>query len=200
MAERLIKGPGIEYENAPLKGELISSEEIRVRVTELADQIYEDYKGKEIVIIGILKGASRFKSDLVAELGRENEKAGRKARNVKEGHVGSSSYGKSTKSSGEVKKTLELDTEIEGKHAIIVEDIIDTGHTLKEVIDYLREKRPASLEICVLLDKTEERKIEIETKYVGFEIPSVFVVGYGLDFDEDYRNLPNIAIIDESRI
>lgn len=200
MSERLTQGPRIEYEGAPIKGELISSEKIAAKVTELADRIYEDYKGKELVLIGILKGASRFKSDLMAELGRGNKKTGRKPRNVKEAHLGTSSYGSEITSSGDVKKTLELDTDIEGKHAIVVEDIIDTGHTLKDVLEYLEGKGPASLEVCVLLDKAKERQVEVETKYVGFEIPSVFVVGYGLDFDEDYRNLPNIAIVDTSRI
>lgn len=192
--------PAGKSEYAPIKGVLITGEEIEERVRELADEIYKDYEGEKLVFVGVLKGSSRFHSDLEAEFGKGNGETGRKPRDVIRGHLGRASYGAGTVSSGEVENTLELDTDIEGKNVIIVEDIIDTGHTLHEVVEQLREKNPKSLEVCVLLDKKERREVEVDVKYTGFVIPDEFVVGYGLDLDEMYRSLPYIGVIDQDKL
>lgn len=164
---------------------LLKEEEIETRVRELGKLITEDYKGKNLFIIGVLKGANVFLSDLIRriELPLEID------------FMAVSSYGYSTESSGVVRIIKDLETDIHQKDVLIVEDIIDTGLTLKYLYDNLKSRNPSSLKICTLLDKPERRKVHLEVDYVGFKIPDEFIVGYGIDYAEKYRNLPYIATV-----
>lgn len=164
---------------------LIDEKEISKKVKEIARQIENDYKGKEITLICILKGSTFFTVDLAREINR----------NVKIEFIQVSSYGSSDVSS-EIKLKLDLKESIEGKDVIIVEDIIDTGRTLSYLIEHLKGRNPNSLKLCTILDKPERRLFDVKVDYTGFEIPDKFVVGYGLDFDEKYRNLPYIGYIE----
>jgi hypoxanthine phosphoribosyltransferase len=163
---------------------LLSEEEIQNRVRELGEQITHDYQGKNIELIGVLKGACVFMSDLIRHIDLP----------VSIDFIGISSYGASTKSSGEVKITKDLDKSLAGKDVILVEDIIDTGLTLNYMMTNFQSREVASINIAALLDKPERHQIEVPAKYVGFTIPNHFVVGYGLDFNEKYRNLPYIGV------
>jgi hypoxanthine phosphoribosyltransferase len=165
---------------------LISSEQIQSRVRELAEEIESDYPHGPLYIISILKGAFIFVADLARALKRPN---------VRIEFMGISSYGHQKTSSGQVKVTRDLDVNIEGQHVLIVEDIIDSGVTLSYLTRVLEQRKPKSLEIATLLDKPERRIQPVRVKYVGFTIPDEFVVGYGLDFAEDYRNLSDIRVI-----
>ena len=164
---------------------LITSEEIAARVREMGQQITKDYAGKEILMIGVLRGAVVFMSDL--------------ARAVKSpleiDFIATSSYGQSTSSSGVVRIMKDLDEDVKGRHLLITEDIIDSGLTLKYLIENLKSRDPASLKICTLLSKPERRKVEVAVDYNGFTIPDHFVVGYGLDYAGKYRNLPFIGVL-----
>ncbi|MCL5046482.1 MAG: hypoxanthine phosphoribosyltransferase [Actinobacteria bacterium] len=164
---------------------LLSAEEIRAQVAELGRKISEDYQGKELVVVGILKGAAIFCADLLREITVP----------VAIDFMAVSSYGASTKSSGVMRILKDLDESIEGKHVLLVEDIVDTGLTLNYLREYLEGRNPASLRVCVLLDKPSRRKTDITVEYRGFEIPDEFVVGYGLDYAEKYRNLPYISVL-----
>ena len=172
-------------ENISKISTLISEEELQKRVKEMAKQIYEDYKGKDITFIGILKGSIFFMVDLAKNI----------PSNVKLEFIRVSSY-HGTESTGKIELKLDLKEDIEGKDVIIIEDIVDTGRTLSYLKEHLKTKKPKSLRICTLLDKKERRVCEIEPEYVGFNIPDKFVLGYGLDVDELYRNLPYIGYID----
>lgn len=164
--------------------EMISAEKIKNRVKELGSKIEEDYQGKgDIILLGLLRGSVVFLADLAREIDLE----------AKIDFMVVSSYGNSMESSREVRINKDLEEDIRGKNVIIVEDIIDTGYTLEKVEDYLRLKSPASLEICTLLDKPERREVSVAVKYVGFEIPDVFVIGYGIDYAQKHRNLPYIG-------
>jgi hypoxanthine phosphoribosyltransferase len=165
---------------------LITSEQIQARVRELAEQIESDYPEGPLYIISILKGAFIFVADLARAL---------KRRTVRIEFMGISSYGNQKTSSGQVKVTRDLDVNIEGQHVLIVEDIIDSGVTLSYLTRVLEQRKPKSLEIATLLDKPERRIQPVRVKYVGFTIPDEFVVGYGLDYAEDYRNLSDIRVI-----
>ncbi len=165
---------------------LLTREEIQEKVKEIANMISDDYKGKEVLLVCVLKGGVVFLSDLMRYLSISTEID----------FIAVSSYGISTKSSGVVKIIKDLDTSIEDMHVIIVEDIIDTGLTLRYLLENLRTRLPASLKVCALLDKPERRLLEINADYSGFAIPDKFVVGYGLDYSEKYRNLPDICILD----
>lgn len=167
---------------------LISKEELDKRIQKIANQITEDYKNQEVIIVCILTGAVYFATDLTKYIKNDT---------LKIEFMKVSSYGNSKESTGEVKIKKDLENSISGKNVIIVEDIIDTGLTMKTLKKYLLEKNPASLKICTLLDKKERRKVEIEADYVGFEIPNKFVLGYGLDYEEYYRNLPYIAYCED---
>ena len=167
---------------------LISKEELDKRIQELANQITEDYKNQEVIIVCILTGAVYFATDLTKYIKNDT---------LKIEFMKVSSYGNSKESTGEVKIKKDLENSISGKNVIIVEDIIDTGLTMKTLKKYLLEKNPASLKICTLLDKKERRKVEMEADYVGFDIPNKFVLGYGLDYEEYYRNLPYIAYCED---
>ena len=163
---------------------LISSEELQKRIKEIGKQITEEYKNKEIVIICILRGAVYFATDLTKYIDSNNL--------IME-FMQVSSYGNMKETTGELKIKKDLDVKIEGKNVIIVEDIIDSGFTMLNLKKYLLSKNPETLKVCTLLDKKDRRKVEVEADYVGFEIPNKFVLGYGLDYEEYYRNLPYIA-------
>jgi hypoxanthine phosphoribosyltransferase len=167
---------------------LISKPEIDDRVQRLADEISRDHEGKELVLIGILKGAFVFMADLIRCLRIPCEVD----------FVRLASYGAGTVSSGNIMITKDIETPIRGRDVIIVEDIVDTGLTLSFLVDKLKEREPESLKVCVLLDKKERRKVPFEAEYVGFDIPDRFVVGYGLDFNEMYRFLPDVCAIEEN--
>lgn len=164
---------------------LYSEEALSIRVSELAAAIENDYKGKELLVIGVLKGANIFMGDLIRKVNLP----------LQMDFIAASSYGTSTESSGIVKIVKDLDYSIEDKHVLIVEDIIDTGLTLRYLEENFRSRKPASLEICTLLDKPERRKADIAVKYVGYQIPDEFIVGYGIDYAEKYRNLPYVATL-----
>jgi len=165
---------------------LISETEIQQRLTELAKEIEADYDGDDLLLVGVLKGAVMVMADLARTLGRH----------VSMDWMAVSSYGSGTTSSGVVRILKDLDTDISGKHVLIVEDIIDTGLTLSWLVANLESRRPASVEICALLRKPEAVKMAVDVRYVGFDIPNEFVVGYGLDYAERYRNLRAVATLD----
>lgn len=164
---------------------LISREQIAKRVAELAEQITRDYSGETILFVGVLKGASIFLSDLARQVRLD----------ATFDFISVSSYGAGTRSSGEVKLNKDVDQSLEGKNVIIVEDILDTGLTLKFLLKQFANHKPKSLKIAALLDKVSRRINDVRGDYVGFEIPDEFVVGYGLDFAERYRNLPDVCIL-----
>lgn len=156
-------------------------------VEALGVRITEDYHGEDLLVIGILKGANIFMGDLIRKINLP----------IQIDFMAVSSYGHSTQSSGVVKINKDLDCEIENRHVLIVEDIVDTGLTLKYLAENLMTRGPKSLKICTLLDKPERRKAQISIDYKGFDIPDVFIVGYGIDYAEKYRNLPFVASLKE---
>ena len=164
---------------------LLSEEELRQRVRELGEEISKEYVGKEILMIGVLRGAVMFMADLARAIDVP----------VMIDFMAVSSYGTSTSSSGIVRILKDLDEEVAGKHVLIVEDIIDSGLTLSYLVDNIKSRQPASVRICTLLNKPERRKVDLEVNYNGFTVPDEFVVGYGLDYAEKYRNLPFIGIL-----
>lgn len=166
---------------------LIEEEKIQEKVKEIAKRIEQDYKDKEITLICILKGSSFFTVDLAKKINQ----------NVKIEFIQVSSYGNSTIGSENIELKLDLKESIDGKDVIIVEDIIDTGRTLSYLIEHLKGRKPNSLKLCTLLDKPERRLYDVKVDYLGFEIPDKFVVGYGLDYNEMYRNLPYVGYIGE---
>ena len=165
---------------------LISEEEIKTAVKALGKKLTEDYKDKDnVTIIGVLKGSCVFMVDLIREIDLP----------VSIDFMSVSSYGSGTKTSGVVKIIKDLDTNIEGKNIIIVEDILDSGMTLSYLINLLGERNPASIKIVTLLDKPERRMVDLKPDYTCFTVPDAFVIGYGLDYDEKYRNLPYVGIL-----
>ena len=164
---------------------LLSEEQLRQRVRELGEEISKEYAGKEILMIGVLRGAVMFMADLARAITVP----------VMIDFMAVSSYGTSTSSSGIVRILKDLDEEVAGKHVLIVEDIIDSGLTLSYLVDNIKSRQPASVRICTLLNKPERRKVDLEVNYNGFTVPDEFVVGYGLDYAEKYRNLPFIGIL-----
>ena len=166
---------------------LISAEKIAERVRELGSQIDADYPDGPIVLIGILKGAIMFHADLARAITRP----------MRLDFIGISSYGKGKTTSGEVRLTRDLDASIEGMDILIVEDIIDSGVTLSYLTQVLQQRKPKSVRTVTLLDKPDRRMRTVDVKYVGFRIPDEFVVGYGLDFAEEYRNLPDVCVLEE---
>lgn len=164
---------------------LLTEKQIKDRTDELAIQINRDYAGKDLLVVCILRGAVIFMADLFKKL----------TVNAEMDFLAVSSYGNGTTSSGEVKVVKDLATPIENKHILVIEDIIDTGVTLSYILDMLGARKPASVKLCALLDKPSRRTVNLKGNYVGFEIPNEFVVGYGLDFDEKYRNLPDICVL-----
>jgi hypoxanthine phosphoribosyltransferase len=166
---------------------LIPAGRIQARVAELGAQISADYPQGGVFLLGILKGAFVFLSDLARAIHCP----------VKIDFIGISSYGKGKTSSGEVKLTKDLDTTIEGADVLVVEDIVDSGVTLTYLIHVLEQRRPRSIRIAALLDKPERRRAPVKVDYVGFQIPDEFVIGYGLDFAEQYRNLPDVCVLEQ---
>lgn len=170
-----------------VKDILFDEAQLVEKVKELGKKITEDYAGEDLLVIGILKGANVFMGDLIRQIKLP----------INIDFMAVSSYGHSTESSGVVKINKDLDAEIENRNVLIVEDIVDTGLTLKYLAENLNSRGPKSLKICSLLDKPERRKVQITIDYKGFDIPDVFIVGYGIDYAEKYRNLPYVASLKE---
>ena len=164
---------------------LISSEEIQARIRQIGERITEDYRGERPLLIGVLRGAVVVMGDLMRNIDLPCEID----------FMDISSYGSGTSSSGVVRILKDLEEDITGRHVLIVEDIVDTGLTLSYLRRSLLARKPASLEICALVTKPSRRRVEIDVKYLGFEVPDEFVVGYGLDYDGAYRNLPDICVL-----
>jgi hypoxanthine phosphoribosyltransferase len=166
---------------------LVEQDELAQRVRQLGEEISRDYRGRDLFLVGVLKGAVFFLSDLMRSLEVPCEVD----------FMAVSSYGSSTDSSGVVRILKDLDAPIEGREVLVVEDIVDSGLTLSYLLRTLRARNPASLEVCALLTKPERRKVDLPIRYVGFEIPNEFAIGYGLDHAERYRNLPFVAVLDD---
>src|SRR5215510_3892263 len=164
---------------------LISSADIQQKIREMGKQIRKDFPGEHLILVGVLKGAVLFLADLARQIPGE----------VTFDFIAVSSYGKDTKSSGQVKLNKDLDSSIEGKTVLVVEDILDTGLTLQYLLRILQQRKPKHLRVAVLLDKVERRIANVHADYVGFVIPNEFVVGFGLDYAERYRNLPQVGIL-----
>ena len=167
---------------------MFQENDINTKVLELAQRINEDYKGKELLLVGVLKGSVIFAAELLKRIEIPCEID----------FIAVSTYGNSTETSGVVKILKDLDHSAEGKHVIIVEDIVDTGVTLKYLLNYFRSKNAASVEVITLLSKSARRVADIDVKYIGFDVPDEFIVGYGLDYAERYRNLPYIGVLKKS--
>lgn len=167
---------------------LIGQEELEKRIAELGAQITRDYEGKELHLICILKGGVMFMTELSKHIGPTVH--------VSMDFMSVSSYGNERKSSGRIRILKDLDEPIEGREVLIVEDIIDSGKTLAHLMDVLGCRKPASLKLCTMLDKPERREVDVKVDYVGFQIPDKFVLGYGLDYDQFYRNIPYIAVVE----
>lgn len=170
-----------------IKEILFTEEEIAEKVKELGQQISKDYSGENLTVVGILKGSNIFMGDLIRKIDIP----------LSIDFMVVSSYGQSTENSGVVKVLKDLEYSIEGKNILIVEDIIDTGLTLDYLKENLLRRKPKSLKICTLLDKPARRKVDLKVDYIGFEIPDAFIVGYGIDYAERYRNLPYVAVLKE---
>lgn len=166
---------------------LVQSDDLRQRIRALATEINRDYEGKSLLLVGVLKGAFFFLADLMRQLDIDCEVD----------FMAVSSYGSSTESSGVVRILKDLDTPIQDRHVLVVEDIVDSGLTLSYLMKNLGARQPASLEVCALLTKPSRFKVDPNLRYVGFEIPDRFVVGYGLDYDQRLRNLPYVAVVKE---
>lgn len=164
---------------------LIHEEQIQLKVAELADRISEDYEGSCPVLVGVMRGAGVFHADLIRRI----------SLNLTIDYISVNSYGDNTRSSGEVQLVKDLKTAIEGENVILVEDIVDTGLTLDFLVRMFSARKPASLKVCSFLSKPACRKIDVDIDYLGFEIPDRFVVGYGLDYRQNYRNLPFLAVL-----
>ncbi len=165
---------------------LVTQEAMRARVRELGKEITRDYGDKDLMVIGVLKGAFTFFADLTRaiRLPLQMDFLIVKSKKTKGGH------------SGKVKVLKDLTEDIKGRHVLIVEDIVDSGRTIEQLMKRLRKRKPASLEVCALLSKTVPRQIQVKVQYVGFEIPDHYVVGYGMDYEQKYRNLPYVAVLD----
>jgi hypoxanthine phosphoribosyltransferase len=188
-SESMLKEPPVSFPYPRLadaiESVLLSEEQIQERIRELGEQIARDYAGKDLVLIGVLKGVALFFGDMMRAIDLP----------IEIDFMAVSSYGASTRSSGVVRILKDLDETITGRHVLILEDIIDTGLTLSYLVRTLMERRPASLEICTMLDKPARRLVEVPVKYTGFTIPDQFVVGFGLDYDQKFRNLPFVGIL-----
>jgi hypoxanthine phosphoribosyltransferase len=169
---------------------LIDTDALSARIAELGTEISSDYGGRDLLLIGVLKGAVFFMADLMRKLTIPCEVD----------FMAISSYGASTDSSGVVRILKDLDINIEGRHVLVVEDIIDSGLTLSYLMRNLESREPATLEVCALLTKPDRREMEVPVRYIGFEIPNRFVIGYGLDFGERYRNLPYVAVLSDDAL
>ena len=168
---------------------IITREEIAKKVNELASEIKKDYKGKNPLLIGILKGSFVFMSDLIRAMNMP----------VEVDFVRLSSYGAGKESSGKIRLIKDVETPIKDRHVLVIEDIVDRGRTVRFLLDYLSFREPASLKLCALFDKPSGRKVEVHIDYTGFTVPDAFVVGYGLDLGEKFRYLPDLCILEESK-
>jgi hypoxanthine phosphoribosyltransferase len=164
---------------------MLTEDEVDRKIKELGDRISADYAGKEVHLVCVLKGGSFFMCELAKRITVP----------VSLDFMSVSSYGGDTKSSGVVKIVKDLDEPLEGKDVIVVEDIVDSGRTLSYLLEMLQDRKPSSLKLCTLLDKPDRRVVDVKVDYTGFEIPDEFVVGYGLDYDQKYRNLPYIGVV-----
>ncbi|MCQ2752107.1 MAG: hypoxanthine phosphoribosyltransferase [Coriobacteriales bacterium] len=173
--------------NKDIKEILLSEEDLNNRVAQLGAQITKDYAGNELIVICLLKGGSVFASDLVRNIDLK----------VDLQFLSASSYGAGHQSSGSVDISADLTRDLTGRHVLICEDLVETGLTLSVIVQYIKEQNPASVEVCVLLDKELEENVYIKPKYVGFKCPEEFIVGYGIDYAHHYRNLPYIAALKE---
>jgi len=180
----------VSYCDGDIVEVIITQQQIVARIAQLAQQIAADYRDKELVLVGVLTGSFVFLSDLMRQLDRPCEVA----------FLDASSYGNSTVSSGQVAITKELKLSLTGKDVLVVEDIVDSGRTVSELVRLLQASQPASVKVCTLLDKPARREIPVELDYIGFVIPDQFVVGYGLDYAQCFRNLPFVAVLDEDAI
>lgn len=165
---------------------LFTKEEVRKTVQRLAAEIKRDYSGKEPLIVGIFKGSFVFMADLIRELGLP----------VEIEFIQLSSYGAGKETSGKIRVVKGLGIPVNGRHVLVVEDIVDTGLSVHFLLDYLRKKKPASLRLCVLLDKPERRQVPVPIDYLGFTVPNKFIVGYGIDWNEKFRYLPEVCFIE----
>ncbi len=165
---------------------MLTEEEVDKRIQEMGEQISRDYEGKTVHLLCVLKGSSFFACELAKRITVP----------VTIDFMSVSSYGSGTESSGNVRIKKDLDEPLEGKDAIVIEDIVDSGNTLSHLVVMLKERKPASLKLCTLLDKPERRVVDVDVDYTGFNIPDEFVVGYGLDYDQRYRNLPYIGVVE----
>lgn len=166
---------------------LITQEQIIEKAAEIGRKIEEDFRGESVVLVGILRGAVLWMADIMKNVNLD----------MTIDFMSVSSYGSSTKSSGIVKINKDLDTDIEGQNVIIVEDIVDSGRTLNYLKNYFMNRDAKTVKICTLLDKPEGRKVDIDVDYIGFTVDDIFIVGYGLDYDQKYRNLPYISYLEE---
>jgi hypoxanthine phosphoribosyltransferase len=178
---------GAPSEQSAIGEVLVSAEQLQQRVRELGEAISRDYAGRRLLLVGVLKGAVFFLSDLMRFIDIP----------VEVDFMAVASYGSATDSSGVVRILKDLDVVIEGRDVLIVEDIVDSGLTLQYLLRNLGSRNPASLEVCALLTKPERRQVDLPTRYVGFEVPDQFVIGYGLDYEERYRNLPFVAVLQQ---
>lgn len=175
--------------NNEIKGKILFTEEqIRNRAKELAEEIARDYEGEEVILLCTLKGSVLWMADLMKEIPLD----------VKIDFVSANSYGSATSTSGVVTITKDVDMDLFNKNVIIVEDIVDTGTTLKHLKEYLKERNPKAVKICTMLDKPARRVIDLEPDYIGFTVDDLFVIGYGLDYDQKYRNLPYISYLESN--
>jgi hypoxanthine phosphoribosyltransferase len=173
--------------NNDIKEVLYNEDQLRDKIRQMGAKISNDYSGKELVLIGVLKGSVVFMADLIRQITIP----------CKMDFMAVSSYGSSTETSGVVKILKDLDYDIQGKDVLIVEDIIDSGVTLKYLMKYLSARKPSSIEIICMLNKPDRRKVDIDVKYLGYNVPDYFLVGFGLDFAQKYRNLPYVGILKE---
>lgn len=183
-------GPGDNDLTDDIAEVLLTAQEIQARVTELGAQISTDYAGKDPLLVGVLRGVFVFMADLVRAITIP----------ISVDFIGITRYGPSTRTQGVVRFTKDLEICIKGRHILFVEDIIDTGLSLRYILRTLKTREPASLRVCVLFDKPRTRLFDLETAYTGFVLPDKFVVGYGLDYDERYRNLPFVGLLKEETI
>lgn len=166
---------------------VVTQEQMRARIREMGKQISTDYAGKDLVLVGVLKGAYAFYADLARAIRIP----------IRVDFIIVTSYGSKAKTSGKVKLITELTEEIKGKDVLLVEDIVDSGLTVQYLVKTLSKKKPRSIKVCTLLSKPERREVEVQIDYEGFKIPNKYVVGYGLDYQQKYRNLPYLAVLDQ---
>lgn len=179
----------MSFQSAPDVKVLIPNGDVQQAVARLAAEIRHDYQGKDLLVMGILKGSFVFMADLVRYLYLP----------VEVEFVRLSSYGSCTVSSGKIKLLQRICSPVKGRNVLVVEDIVDTGQTIAFFLDYLKKKKPASLKLCALLDKPDRRKVPVEIDYLGFEVPDKFIVGYGIDWNEKFRHLPDICFLEEGQ-